>query len=82
MFEVLADVAGVGRVVRCGACPALHVSLGPLTLRLTPGEFESARALLRAAAERLARDQGPGVVRFEDDRPVFRSIDEERKGGQ
>ncbi len=51
---ILAERAGLGRVRLC-ECDAVHVSVGPVTLNMSPEAFGQMTELMRAALDRLSQ---------------------------
>ncbi len=49
---ILADHPGLGQVRLCG-CNSIHLSIGPVTVSLTPEAFAQAAILIRNAMEQL-----------------------------
>jgi hypothetical protein len=46
----LASRPGLGRVFVCGACDNVHVTVGPVTLTLTPGAYMQLVELMNTSA--------------------------------
>ncbi|MFT4114892.1 hypothetical protein [Silvibacterium sp.] len=51
---ILADMPGLGRVRVCD-CNTIHVSVGPVTLNLSPEAFSQAAGMLGDAMRRYAK---------------------------
>ncbi|GGH13454.1 hypothetical protein [Silvibacterium dinghuense] len=51
---ILADLPGLGRVRVCD-CNSIHVSVGPVTLNLSPEAFAQAAAMFGDAMRRYAK---------------------------
>ncbi|MGC4052403.1 MAG: hypothetical protein QM757_23985 [Paludibaculum sp.] len=47
---VLAEIPGFGRIYDCGGCGNLHLSVGPVSLTLTPEAYMQLAALLNTSA--------------------------------
>lgn len=47
---VLAEIPGFGRIYDCGGCGNLHLSIGPVSLTLTPEAYMQLTALLNTSA--------------------------------
>jgi hypothetical protein len=54
---ILADYPGLGRVRLC-ECNSIHLSIGPVTMNLSPEAFAQAAALVRNAMEQLTEIAG------------------------
>jgi len=48
--HVLADISGFGRVFDCGHCHNLHLTVGPVSLTLSPDAYIQLVALLNTSA--------------------------------
>lgn len=55
----LADRKGLGRIHLC-ECNSVHMSIGPVTVRLAPEVFAQAAIMIREAMEQLAEIAGRG----------------------
>lgn len=58
---ILADLPGLGRVQVCD-CNSIHVSVGPVTLNLSPEAFAQAAAMLGDAMQRYAKLRESQIV--------------------
>lgn len=47
---MLAEIPGFGRIYDCGACGNLHLSIGPVSVTLTPDAYLELVALLNTSA--------------------------------
>ena len=47
---LLAEIPGFGRVFDCGACGFLHVTVGPVSVTLTPEAYMQLVAMLNTSA--------------------------------
>lgn len=77
MIEIVSEIKGVGRVVRCRQCEDLHLQIGPVTLQMSLADFQSTFEMMKVAVHKLVREQDndhPGYVSFTDGVPRFRSI--------
>ena len=54
---ILADLPGLGRIRIC-ECNSIHVSIGPVTINLTPEAFAQAVTLMRDAMDQFAEISG------------------------
>ncbi len=48
--HALAEMSGFGSVYDCGACGNVHVSIGPVSLTLTPDAYMQLVALIHTSA--------------------------------
>ena len=55
--KLLSQVEGLGRVCRCPSCPDLHVSIGPVDIRISEEHLEGLVRLSRQAWEEVRREQ-------------------------
>ena len=77
---VLAEHPGLGRVWDCGECGNIHVSVGPVTLRLDPPAYLQLVAMLNASAanfETWLDDCHRVATEFEQRHRPFRTDDGE-----
>src|SRR5580698_8450633 len=61
---VLAECKGQGRIHLC-SCESIHLTVGPVTVSLTPAAFAQTATMIREAMEQLARMDAS--QRFEED---------------
>jgi hypothetical protein len=55
---ILADYPGLGRVRLC-ECNSIHLTIGPVTVHLSPSAFAQATGLVRDAMQQLTEIMGP-----------------------
>ena len=50
---VLADMGAFGRVFDCGACGNIHLTIGPVSLLLTPEDYMKLVTMIHGSASRF-----------------------------
>lgn len=75
MQRVLSERPGLGRVVMCGACDDVHVSVGRASFRVPHEMFRALSLMMSEATAHPALFKGEKFsVRFEDGVPCFAPI--------
>jgi hypothetical protein len=59
--KLLSHVHGLGRVCRCAHCPDLHLSIGPVDIRLPEGSLEDLATLITQAAAELSSEKAQKI---------------------
>jgi hypothetical protein len=66
---ILAEQTGTGTVRLC-SCNSIHLSIGPVTINMTPAMFAEAAILVQQAMESLAVIVAAGDLETEESLPV------------
>lgn len=77
MQKILSEESGLGRVMMCGECDDIHVSVGRTSFRLPKETFMAlARMMTSAAAHPDLTEASRFSITFEDGVPSFAPIQE------